>query len=455
GTMFTFTKDFNCCKTVHCKNFAVADSADYIAQSWRLGYLSIGCKLCGSHPPWVDNELVAQLLKEKLDLLFARKLTDCPACAPYFFFTGSPKATLHGYTSAGRQRKKCAVCQRVFTQPCFKNRNALRQILSCIIANKAITVSIKETGLSARLYYFYLEKLAQIFATFSRLNEEKVMRRSTLALYSHGKVLHLSHQRGFYTLMTAEVDSGYIVLQSNNLTNIPLPEDDIYQSRENTIISVDNSADLETRLANRYQQNLQRKHFEQLLVGELKPLAKSLLISPDKLAYAHFQLLNAFTAKASSYRHFIEHESCLRSAALMASCTNIKKFTAEVYFYLAHSKTENNLQGKKIGWWDDKWFSNDFGAYCPIAASTPFSSNLKLPDSDSIDLFYAYLDNNMYKGINSLSVLNHLSEIHRVIFNYCDLKNSSTRAMQVGLCDSVYTPLQLLDTALATVMTGC
>ncbi|MGB5443973.1 MAG: hypothetical protein WBM99_00590, partial [Psychromonas sp.] len=106
--MFTFTKDFNCCKTVHCKNFAVADSADYIAQSWRLGYLSTACKLCGSHPPWVDNELVAQLLKEKLEVHFARKLTDCPACAPYFFFTESPKATLHGYTSAGRQRKKCA-----------------------------------------------------------------------------------------------------------------------------------------------------------------------------------------------------------------------------------------------------------------------------------------------------------------------------------------------------------
>ena len=51
-------EDFNCCKTVHCKNFARANSVDYIVQSWRLGYLSIYCKVCGSSPPWIDNELV-------------------------------------------------------------------------------------------------------------------------------------------------------------------------------------------------------------------------------------------------------------------------------------------------------------------------------------------------------------------------------------------------------------
>ena len=450
--MFTFTRDFNCCKTVHCKNFAVADSADYIQQSRQLGYLSIACKLCGSYPPWVDNVLIEQLLKEKLEVHFARKLTDCPACAPYFFFTESPKAILHGYTSAGRQRKRCSVCQRVFTQPYFKNRHALRLVLSSIIANQEIKESIKATGLSARLYYFYLEKLAQLFAGFSRLNEEKVMRRHYLALYTHGKVLHLAHKRGFYTLLSTEVDSGYIVLQTNNLTKIVLTEDDIYQSKKNTIISVDNEDYLETRLIKRYEQNLNRKHFEQLLVGELTPLTKCLLISPDKLAYAHFQLLTAFTATASSYTHYIEHESCLRAAALMASSVDIKKSAAEVYYFLAHPKTGNDLQGKKIGWWGDKWFSNDFGAYCPIAANVKFKNDLKLKNAASIDLFYAYLDKKMYKGINSLGVIDHLSEIHRVIFNYCDLTNNTSRATLLGLSDTIYTPQTLLDSALAAIM---
>ncbi|WP_372880537.1 hypothetical protein [Psychromonas sp.] len=452
--MFSFTKDFNCCKTVRCKNFAVADSADYIPQSWRLGYLSIACKSCGSYPPWVNNEQVKQLLAEKLEVHFARKLSDCPGCAPYFFFNESPKATLHGYTSAGRQRKKCSLCQRVFTPACFKNRNALRLILSCIIANKEIRESIKETGLSARLYYFYLEKLAQIFASFSRLKEEQVMLRPYLALHTHGKVLHLAHQRGFYTLLTSEVDSGYIVLQTNNLTNIPLTEEDIYRSRENTIISADHEPDLETRLINRYEQNLTRKHFEQLLVGELKPLTKCALISPAELVYAHFQLLTAFTVKASTYRHYIEHESCLRAAALMASAADIKKSAAEVYFFLAHPRTENDLQGKKIGWWDDKWFSNDSGAYCPIATASEFDCDVKLDSSTSIDQFYAYLDKKIYKGVNSLNVVNHLSEIHRVIFNYCDVNNNSSRAVRLGVCDAVYTPLQLLDSALSTVTKG-
>jgi hypothetical protein len=74
--MFKFTDDFNCCKTVSCKNFAVINSDDYIQHSKRLGYLSIECKLCGSNPPWINNAVVEKILQEKLKFQFARKLTN-------------------------------------------------------------------------------------------------------------------------------------------------------------------------------------------------------------------------------------------------------------------------------------------------------------------------------------------------------------------------------------------
>jgi hypothetical protein len=450
--MFTFTKDFNCCKTVHCKNFAVANSADYIQKSRQLGYLSIACTLCGSYPPWVNNELIEHIIAEKLELNFARKLTACPKCCQYFFFSKSTKCTLHGYTSAGTQRKKCSVCHAVFSQPNFKNINALRLILSTIMANHEIKQAIKVSGLSPRLYYFYLQKLAQLFASFSRLNEEKVMHSKHLALYTEGRVVHLAHKRGFYTLLTADPESGYLFLQNNNLIRGELAKEAIYDKQESTVIAVNASDNLESVLINRYEQNLERKHFEQLLVGELKPFTKCHLIYPDKLAYAHFQLLNAFTATTSSYTHYIEHESCLRSAALMASAADIKNAKAEVYFYLPFSSTGEHLQGKKIGWWGDKWFSNDFGAYCPIAASTKFNTDLKLGDTSSIELFYAYLDSNLNKGINSINVLEHLSEIHRTIFNYCELKNNTTRAKRLKLTESIYTPQSLLDGALKSII---
>ncbi|ABM04565.1 hypothetical protein Ping_2860 [Psychromonas ingrahamii 37] len=452
--MFTFTKDFNCCKTVHCENFAVINSADYIQKSRQLGYLSTGCKLCGSYPPWVNNKLVEKIINEKLELNFARKLTGCRKCAQYFFFEKSTKSISHGYTSAGTQRKKCSDCHAVFTLPYFKNINALRLILNSIMANQEIKESIKATGLSARLYYFYLNKLAQILVTFSRLNEEKVIQQKQLSLYTQGKVVHLAHNRGFYTLLTSEVDSGYLLLQNNNLTRESLVKKALYDEQENTIISANNKDNLETALIKRYEQHFKRRHFEQLLVGELKPTTKCYLIYPDKLAYAHFQLLTVFTAKASSYTHYIEHESCFRAAALMASAADIKTAKADIYFYLSSYKTGEHLQGRKIGWWGDKWFSNDFGAYCPIASSTTLNADLKLSDTSSNGLFYAYLDSHLNKGINSINVIDNLSEIHRTIFNYCELKNKTSRAKLLKVTDRIYTPQSLLDAALKTIMNG-
>lgn len=450
--MLTFTEDFNCCKTVHCDNFAVTNSADYIQQTRQLGYLSIGCKLCGSYPPWVNNELVAQIINEKLEVNFARKLTGCPKCSQYFFFSKSTKSISHGYTSAGIQRKKCSVCHAVFTLPYFKNINALRLILTSIMANQEIKISIKATGLSARLYYFYLDKLARILVDFSRLNEEKVIQQKQLALYTQGKVVHLAHKKGFYTLLTSDTASGYLFLQNNNLMSGGESKYAVYDEQKNTIISVNDNGNLEMAIIKRYEQNFKRKHFEQLLVGELKPFTKSHLIYPDKLAYAHFQLLKAFTAKTSSYTHYIEHESCFRAAALMASAADIKTARAEVYFYFASSKASEHLQGRKIGWWGDKWFSNDFGAYCPIVSNSKFNADFKLSDTSSIELFYSYLDTHLNKGISSINVIDNLSEIHRIIFNYCELKNNTSRAKLLKVTDTIYTPQSLLDAALKTII---
>ena len=364
--MIKFREDFNCCKTVGCKNFGVVNSPDYIYKSRRLGYLSIECKACGSNPPWINNALANNILREKVEFQFGRKLTDCPKCYKYFFMTEKTDTKLYGYTSAGTQRKKCSQCHSIFSLQNFKNIDALKLVLSTIIANKEIRALIKSTGLSARLYYFYLNKLALILSNFSRLNEENVIKRKYLAMHTEGKVLHLDHHRGLYTLITSEVESGYILLQTNNLTKQSISEYYIYDEKDNTIISTLDSSNIENVLINRYQQNMRRNHFEQLLVGELKPITKCNLIYPDKLAYIHFQLLNAFTTKADTYDHYIEHESCLRSAALMASDSDIKKSNAGIYFFLPFPKTSENLQGKEIGWWKDKWFSHELGAYCPI-----------------------------------------------------------------------------------------
>ncbi|WP_415226838.1 hypothetical protein [Psychromonas sp.] len=416
--------------------------------------MSIECKACGSNPPWINNRLVNNVLQEKLAFQFGRKLTGCPTCNNYFFLTEKTSANLYGFTSAGTQRKRCCLCHSIFTLQNYKNSSALQSVLATIVSQQDMREALKSTGLSARLYYFYLNKLALVLSNFSRLHEEKGIARKELAMHTEGKVLHFEHKRGVYTLITSEADSGYILLQNNNLTKQDLVAKDIYCALENTMVAVQNLANIENALINRYQQNMKRKHFEQLLVGELKPITKCNLIYPDKLAYIHFQLLKAFTLKTNKYAHYIEHESCLRSAALMASYSDIKKSNAQIYFFVPCAKTDEQLQGKEIGWWKDKWFTNDLGAYCTITSMITGSGDFKLCASNSVEQFYSYLEEHMNKGVNSISVIDNLSEIHRVIFNYCDVMDGHTRANSFALTSEIYTPESLLDDALAMIMAG-
>ena len=446
--MLKFREDFNCCKTVSCKNFGVLNSPDYIYKSERLGYWSTECKACGSNSPWIKNTLVNSVFKEKFAFYFGRKLTGCPCCSNYFFSSEKGDAKRYGFTPSGRQREQCRQCGTVFTQPHFKNSDALKQVLAIVLANKDTRRSLKEIGLSARLYYFYLDKLALILSNFSRLHEEKVSKRKQLTMYSEGKVLALTYKKGIYSLITSEVESGYILQQTNNLTQQVVSDYYNYDEKNNTIIVTHDSTNMENMLIDRYQQNMKRNHFEQLLVGELKPLTNSNLIYPDKLAYVHFQLLSVFTQKADHYAHYIEHESCFRSAALMAAYPDIIKGCAAVYFFVPASYAQDRLQGKEIGWWKDKWFSNELGAYSAIVPETDMTKDFKRPLGDSIALFTAYLDQQLNKNVNSVSVLNNLLEIYRVLFNYCELKKGKTRAMECAVSDRVYTPESLLEEAL-------
>lgn len=449
--MVTFRKDFNCCKAVGCKNFGVVDSEDYIYKSTNMGYWSTECKVCGSHPPWIKNSLVNSVFDEKLKFYFGRKLTGCRKCYHYFFITEKTDAKLHGFTSAGTQRKRCSQCNSIFTLQNFKNIDALQSVLATVIANKEIRESIKSTGLSARLYYFYLNKLALIFSNFSRLNEETVMKRKQLTMHTEGRVLHLEHKRGLYTLITAEVESGYILLQTNNLTKQNISDYYTYDETDNTIMSTIESSNIENVLINRDGQKMKRHHFEQLLVGELKPITKCNLIYPDKLAYIHFQLLNVFVEKAEKYDHYIEDEVCLRAGALMAAYPEIKKGSAGVYFFVPFPNAGKRLQGKEIGWWKNRWFTNEFGAYCPITLDAKDKIDFKRPLGNSVTLFDAYLNRHLHKGVNSMSVIDNLSEIHRVIFNYCELKRGKTRANCFSVSDKIYTPDLLLDDALKMI----
>lgn len=449
--MLRFTKDYNCCKTIGCDNFGVPGSDSYIQQSERLGYLSTECRLCGSNAPWINNELVQQVLNEKLTQKFAQKLIGCKKCSPYFFINSTPESKRHGYTSAGTQRKKCCQCGAVFTLPDFKNQHAMKKVLSSLLRHKEIKAAVSETGLSARLYYFYLNKLALLLSNFSRECEEKKLTSGYLGLHSEGRLLKLSHQRGIYILFTAEIGSGYILLQTHNLTKHVFADEFIYHEKKSTLATNIESDNLEAVLQARYQKNLERNHFEQLIVGDLKPIVKCNAIYPDKVAYTHFQLLKVFTSKAENYDHFIEHESTLRSAALMSSYNAIKSKRADVYYFLPFSGGNENLNGKRLGWWNDIWFSNKVGAFSSITSKLSVDPSFTLEKGDAIENYFKYLNNSVNKNVSSMQVIDNKLDIFRVIYNYCISIDGQTAACALGVADKIYTPEQLFDLALKQI----
>lgn len=446
--MFNIRKDFNCCKTVGCKNFGINESSDYVYKSKRFGYVSVQCKACGSNPPWINNPLIEEILKEKLSFHFARKISYCRNCSDYFFFNDKNSVRLHGFTAAGTQRLKCKKCQHVYSLSKHKNITALTQILQTIIDNLDINQAIKKTALPARLYYFYLDKLAQLFSNYSRLKEQAIMEQNYIALQTEGKVLHLDHQRGFYTLLTSDAKSGYILLQTNNLTEKKLAPQDSYQSPDNAVIKDHHAKTIENELEYHYQQTMQRKHFEKLLVGTLKPVRHCDLIYPAQLAYVHFSLLRAFTKKTQRYGHYIELESSLRAAALMSSFPEVITKNADVYYYFPFSNNQDKLVNKKVGWWNDRWFSFALGAYCPITSSEHNNDPFQLADINHLNRYYSYLDKHLNKSLNSFNSIAHFSEIHRVLFNFCQTHQEQSAAMVFTLASKPFSAMELLQEAI-------
>jgi len=438
---------------VTCENFGVSESDSYIHQSERLGYLSVECTLCGSNPPWVNNDLVSEVLAEKMEKQFGHKVSGCKKCSPYFFVTPTPMSKLHGFTSAGTQRKKCTQCRAIFTQPDFKNIDALQRVLSSLLSQKEINVAIKESGLAPRLYYFYLNKLALILSNFSRTNEERVLQCDYLGMHSEGRLMTLNHSRGFYSLLSAEVNSGYILLQTNNLTKLSFPDAFIYKESQNTTVTNIDSENLELILLARYQSNLKRNHFEQLIMGNIKPMVSCNAIYPDKVAYIHFQLLKVMTHNVHSYDHYIEHETVLRSGALMSSIDEIKKGTANIYYFLPFMSEDTPLSGKKLGWWSDIWFSNQIGAFSSLTGKLKTNPRFSLQKGQAIERFFNYFDKHLNKSVNSIKVIDDLSEVYRVLYNYCDLAQQSPPAYLLGLSKQAYQPEALLTTAIKALST--
>lgn len=437
--MRVFREEFNCCKSFGCENLGLTESPDY-SLSHQLGYPALHCQSCGSYPPLVDNQTINQLVQHKFGQHFALSPAGCPHCKPNFFDPEPLGTQRYGRTSANQPRLACLGCAKVFTKPRWPLESKQISLLEGILAGLTPMQLMSELALVPKLYYQQLQRLATGLRFVSRQLEAKQARAAWRGLLTESGTLEFAAQKRIWLLASADASSGYLYLVNHNLMPECVAEAGHYQSEFDSRLAQSKQIGLLDALRARYKQTMTRPHFEDLNYGQAKPLRATTLVKPASLAYAHFQMLSPFTDQAEFFHHYLEHESCIRGAALMEAIEAIRVDHAEVFYVFRHPCEANTLpkQGNNVGWWNDRWYPAPFGAYSPITYKNQKPHSLDLAYPLACQAFLEQLADNRPYQLKSEGPLNAWLEIQRIGFNYMqtDLQGLSA-AMRLGIMEKV------------------
>lgn len=452
--MLEFRRSFNCCKSFGCSNLGRVNSPDYTHDSYHLGFRALHCQRCGSYPPWVDDASVSQLLSQLLEQHFQPRLNTCPNCAPRLLMDHNPEFQHYGRTGAGNPRVRCKSCHKVYTLGRWAVNEHMPAILLALASATPPLQTMQQLEIAPKIYYQLLSRLAQGLRSWSREQEQQLKQRPVQRLLSESQIITFSGNRGLWTLASADADSGYILLHSHNASHQPMSVEGVYQSKPDSRLAQFDELSILQALRQRYEQTMQRSHFEELNLGELQSLRGGYLAKPALLAYAHFQALRVFSDSHQHIHHYLEQESCIRGAALMGCAERIHTKLAEVFYIIRHQQGEIAIppEGHNVGWWNDRWYPDEFGAYCPITSRHHYTHPFKLAAASACEDFFSYVRQQVPTQLKSLAPLESLFEVARCLFNYCHGDNLGlSPAMRAGLVSERLTPEQLLHTAAAAL----
>lgn len=160
----TFRREYNGCKSFGCPNCGVPDLSLY-SRSNRLGYDAWHCPECGAYPPVLINEPILALAHQLQQQTFELKLLPHCECR-------LPAWQRYGRTAVGSPRVKCRCCQKTATllNP-NKESHTLQPLLDALLTEVSPKDLQYKLGLNHRRFSQYLERLASMLDTFSRLYE--------------------------------------------------------------------------------------------------------------------------------------------------------------------------------------------------------------------------------------------------------------------------------------------
>lgn len=295
----------------------------------------------------------------------------------------------YGRTAVGSPRVKCRCCQKTATllNP-NKESHTLQPLLDALLAEVSPKDLQYKLGLNHRRFSQYLERLASMLDTFSRLYERhlsfsNIQTRSFVQVARSGFRHHGREQRAahIWTLCSADAQTGYVLLLSDNawfpqtemsehVIPQPLWEQSRYQLTQQE--EMPNESDVFLQAQRTYDKILSRSQFDQLAYcdGSHAKSKEVLLTRPVFAAHAHMQNLAKYFANKVPKRFVLEHESFLRGASITAFTSAIKRGTTQLYYCHIGQSEENlslNHAKQKMSWWDETWrrgnIQNQYGSW--------------------------------------------------------------------------------------------
>ncbi len=443
--MTVYQRQFNCCKAFGCTELGkTSESPEKVHD---MGFESTYCPKCSSFPPWVDDETVCSLIDELKDQHFSLKPVGCPQCLPRFFET-QPEASRYGKTSAGRQRLKCQRCSKIFTPGSIDPDPRWSQIIQGVLGKRPALSIAYDIDVAPKVYYQLLNRLANGLRIMSRKLESDHGKRPFMAILTESKVLPFKHGHSLWALTSCDANTGYVLLNTTNLSQNPIPLEGQYSAKEFNRSKPYHQLGLYKALVKRYENTMARLNYENLNYGIAKPIARAQLVKPALVAYAHFQLLRNFTQHCEHFHHYLEHESCIRGAGLMGSFDEIKQGNADVFYVFRHHHSGKELseEGVNIGWWNDRWYPFRAGAWSPITPRKQFRKNFHLELPLAVKNAFKHLLGVLPKEIKSPQPLLAIMEIQRCFYNFCNHDAAGyTPAMRQGFTDLVWNTDMLVN----------
>jgi transposase-like protein len=458
--------DVNVCKSDSCHNMAQPRCSDYQSPTYHLGYPALYCKACGSNNQLLSNQDINLLLHDKLTRYAKTVIKSCPHC-----FSADKRR--YGATLKGSIRWQCRNCRAVYSasRPSSQQLSRLSLLADRLFSGDDFKTIITQLQVSYSGFYRLLAQLNERLNEVSGQMESTGLKPTSLHIATQSarlpcqKVDPQRDELQLWALISSESNSGYVLLENVNYTQLAVSEQSVYRSHHAAAKPV-----AQKRVVDEILQRY-RSFFERTSLDELNYChaaindERGVALMPVVTAQVHFHELHSRFTDHTFY-HYLEHEVLIRGACLTAFGQSIVNGQSHLFYLVESDNASINRRFRlkatySLGWWKNSWYE----FYCPadqsyrwLATLTPKNridpaqlSRLPAtfhPSQRFIQRFRTAVGDRRLASLRP-ETIQMLLTIFKTYYNYCCIdSHQKTAAQKLGIVDRRYRLSQLITNEL-------